>query len=127
MRVSISDVTIGKKSLTFNFSNHLRGEPVNAESVSGDAVIDLDGNIISKSRNLPQSLKITIIGGIDSHVHRKDPGSGPNFYLTEGQKRTLVSLVQNYGKVMKFDGSISDGENEELNNVVNVLFMNGRG
>lgn len=126
MRISISEATVGKKQLTFQFSEHLRGQTVDLKSVSGDVIIDLDGKLIAKSDKLPQNLTVTIVGGIDSHVYRKDPGSGPDFFMTDGQIKSLVALVQNYGKVMKFDGSVSS-ENTELNNIVNSLFMNGRG
>lgn len=124
-KTSVAKVVNQAQSITPNFSMHERGITVDASTVSGSFIIDLDGNILEGSGG--SDVNLVFIGGIDSHAHRKDSGIRFQYYLNDKQKDTLFAIGFTFGRLHGFSGKINEGNSLTLYNDLLGAFENGRG
>jgi len=119
--VAVTNVT----SLTFNFSNTQRNQPVSLDDIQGDYIITLNGDIVQK-KQASKSATITIIGGTEAHLNRKDNEEVAEYYLNNSQKAAIHQILYNFAIRAKFNGSIGSGNNDHLNIVAETAFENYR-
>ena len=96
------------------------------KDVSGNFIIDLDGNVL-KGSGRGSDITITVIGGVNNHVHRKDNGETYNYYMNEVQKNTVHAISYQLGVVNKYRGQIKEGNDRALYHDFLAAFENGRG
>lgn len=125
-KMTTQAVVVGVDSITANFSGHERGVLLDPKDVSGNFIIDLDGNVL-KGTGKASDVIITVIGGVNSHAHRKDSGERYQYYYNSLQKATLGMIGYHYGLLRRYDGQINMGNNLALYNDLLAAFENGRG
>lgn len=124
--MTVQAAVIGVNSITPNFSMHERGVLLDAKDVSGNFIIDLDGNVLEGS-GYSSDITITVIGGVNNHVHRKDNGEVYNYYMNELQTDTVHAIGYQLGVVNKYRGQIKMGNDRALYHDFLAAFENGRG
>lgn len=111
------------KDLNFEFSETLRGEPVNINDYSDATyIIDLDGTIYQGASASEESATLIIIGGIDKFINEKIERHAVNFYITEQQKLTVYKIIKELALFYQ-DASISSS-NETLQQSIIALYSN---
>lgn len=112
-QVTIETAIVGTNSITPNFSIHERGVLISPDDVGGNFIIDVDGLIFMGSGK-SSDITITVIGGIDAHIGRKDNKPPGEYFTTYPQKRTIFNLAYRFGQFNKYNGMINQGNNEGL-------------
>ena len=114
------------KDLTFEFSETLRGEPVNLNDYSSATyIIDLDGKIYQGASASEESASIIIIGGIDKFINEKIERQAVNFYMSEQQKLSVYKIIKELASFYQ-DAEISSS-NETLQQSITALYSNYTG
>jgi hypothetical protein len=126
VKMTVQAAVIGVNSITPNFSMHERGVLLDPKDVGGNFIIDLDGNVL-KGSGRGSDITITVIGGINNHVHRKDSGEIYNYYMNEAQKNTVHAIAYRLGVLNKYRGQIKMGNDQSLYQDFLAAFENGRG
>lgn len=110
------------KNLRFEFTNTLRNQDIDLNSVSGDFIINTNGLIYVK--NIPKkNATIVLVGGLSTFVNEKIYRE-PSPYITIPQQQTLVRILKRLG-VMYSDATVNSSNNA-LNNFVNEMYFNSK-
>lgn len=122
LKVTTSNQIFRIKNLTFEFTNTLRNQSVDLNSIDADFVINIDGVIYTKK--IPSgSAKIVLVGGLSSFTNEKI--SRESFtYLTVPQQRTLLQIISKLGKFHKNASIVSS--NDSLYNYLNEMYYNNK-
>lgn len=125
MKVNGRVVAENTRSITFNFSNTERGKPLRLSDISGNYVITVNGDIFQKSAH-SGSATVTIIGGTESHINKKDNEENAEYYFNTAQKAAMHQILQALAITGKFTAIVGQGNNEDLNIVAESIFENYR-
>lgn len=125
MDVFAREVVENITSITFNFSNTDRGTPLTSSNIEGNYIITVNGDIELKSKANGSAI-VTIIGGTESHIHRKDKEENAQYYMNSAQKAAMHQILLALATTGKFNASIGSGNNEDLNIVAESIFENYR-
>lgn len=124
-QVTIETAIVGTDSITPNFSMHERGVLILPDDVDGNFIIDVDGLVFMGSGK-STDITITVIGGIDAYIGRKDNASVSEYFMTKDQKRTVYNIGYRFGQFNKYNGMINQGNNEGLYTDFLYAFESGR-
>lgn len=111
------------RNLTFEFTNTLRNQSVDLNSVNGNFVIDINGLIYVKGTPPSDSATVTLIGGLSTFVNEKVQRE-PTTYMTIQQQRTVSKIIRKLG-VFYTNASVGSS-NKALSNFVNQCYFNSK-
>ena len=124
MNVVAPEAVSYSKSITFNFSNTLKDQPINMNDyVSSSFIIDIDGQVYQSAPSSDASATVTIIGGIDKFVNGSNPNRlASNFYITEPQKVTLYRIMKDLA--IYTDSATITSNSDKLQQSLTALYYN---
>ena len=123
LKAASADQVCKVKNLTFEFTNTLRNQSVNLNSVGGNFVIDINGLIYINGTVPSESATVTLVGGLSTFINEKVYRE-PTTYMTIQQQRTVSKILRKLG--VFYTNANVDSSNKALSNFINQCYFNSR-
>lgn len=111
------------RNLMFEFTNTLRNQSVDLNSIEGNYIIDINGLIYVKKTPSNDSATVVLVGGLSTFVNEKFQRE-PITYMTIQQQRTVSKILRKLG--IFYTNATVDSSNYALSNFVNQCYFNSK-
>lgn len=123
LKAASADQICKIKNLRFEFTNTLRNQIVDLNSVGGNFVIDINGLIYVNGSIPKDSATVMLVGGLSTFINEKVYRE-PISYMTIPQQRTVIKILRKLG-IFYSDATV-DSSNNALSNFVNQAYFNSK-